>query len=408
MAIKKPHMVAPAVQREPQPASVKKAGWLRRKAPAIVAVTALMISGGAAYRSYRTDQRQDAEIAAAKSATDKQQLRLNRLLGVMSGLDGIDPGIIDGSSLRDPTDLPGYKRTVSAAARTALEASLVKIGRYAKNDPAATIAENCSGNKVRFGGRVYVASAAHCFTTTLPNVASHGGPGPLAINIAPTSAYTYVVLDPNKPLESRDMQPPLATATGVALDTSERTDWALMEVTGTPGFDRIQALDLSAYTSTASDSPRPTPGQQVALSSMPASANDKVVHATGVYLGRGDHLPGTISEYVDFVGVKAANAATDPCNYGASGSQMAWDGGLSGPLTFRNSTGYENGTVFVPPDTRQGGWPTRIVIEGALHVDTQDYDTVCGYSVPDNTTVPNFQQVLADSRAVIPYPDGMK
>jgi hypothetical protein len=367
------------------------------------------------YESHRADHVIEQQADQLHDLQVRNQ-RMNRILG---SEHGVGENVITGESLSMPDTLPGAGFPVSAEVRNALQDATVKLGsgRKSSTDKHIFWDGSCTGTKVvSAAGNEYILSAAHCFKDE-PAISRKGSSGPLAVNIAKPQDM-YAVLDPNLAVSDRQSAEPLATIDGIAVDRSGTTDIALLSVAPTHAhaaqFNQIPAIPLDSYSVGALGglNSQIAPGQPVALDGMPASNWDEHVRDTGIYLGQydGSELSG-ISNQIDLVAIAAPTYEDDACNYGASGSQGAYlrtDGGLgmTGPLSWRNSIGYGTEHKFYEPDTADADIQARLKVEAMTGVNLDQFDTICGYSVPQQDTLDNLQQVLDNPSLVITFQGG--
>jgi hypothetical protein len=389
--------------------------WRKNIPIAALALTAAVASGSAVYESRRANYAIEQQADQLRGL-QKQNQRTNRILG---SEHGVDENVITGESLSMPDTMPGAGFPVSTEVRNALQNATIKLGSGRKSSVDGGILwdGSCTGTKViSAAGNAYILSAAHCFKDETA-ISKKGVSGPLAVNVVRPQDM-YAVLDPNLTVSDRQSAKPLAIVDGIAVDRSGTTDIALLSVKPVPvhaeQFNSIPAIPLDSYSvgGLGGLNSQITPGQPVALDGMPASNWDEHVRDTGVYLGQydGSELSG-ISNQIDLVAIAAPTYEDDACNYGASGSQAAYlrtDGGLgmTGPLSLRNSIGYGAEHTFYEPDTAETGVQMRLKIEAMTSVNLDRYDTICGYSVPQQATLDNLQQVLGDPSRVIVFESG--
>ncbi len=360
---------------------------------AIVAAS-LAFSGLIAHEIAQENAIDDAqtELTAARKALSDQQSshdddieqiedELQRAKRIEAIRADQDPSMIDDSWLVSPEELPGVDSETSYEQQNLLANSTVKILKRLKTStPDVAWEELCTGNKVSYGGKVYIRSAAHCFVKS-PAVQKGGAADDdTAYDLTPILDYEYAIVDPTDYLATRANNP-LATVGNVAVDYSY-SDSALMTLASTsPEFEALQTLQLD--TQTVDPMIGPVVGQEAFMVGAPESSGNTEIYAKGQYLGL---FPGSDTNTIPYhiVGLKDIyEPSEDVCNYGSSGStSMLSDDTVLGVLTQRNNITFNlEGTPPNDPDNPQGSLTRRMDYEKAMGIRMDQFSTLCLYSV---------------------------
>lgn len=371
----------------------------------------------AGYAAYKLFAEQSATIAQLQKdvATSQQQanqqsteqLRLSRII---AGFNQIDPLVVSGVNLKQPSQLPGYGEQVGAANERALEDSAVKIVSRPKGSDS-TWHETCSGNKITLNGTTYVSWASHCDVAAWNAVPSSEKSVSKPIDVEPYSKFEYAVALPGNVVSGQtDDQQILAYVTSNAEDRNT-TDQALLSVSttsgpvldsanGQPAFNAIPALNGEQLAYNA-----PTPGQEIVSEGSPAANYDSPVVGTGTYLGRIFTEAGNgTNQYIDLVGITGIVAeADDSCDYGESGSTIEFaNGQISGALSIRSSNPYnEYGQGDTPYTNSPAAESFILGYESQTGIDMSGFDVVCEYVAPNPTIDAELQNALG---AKVPVP----
>ncbi|HSX46816.1 MAG TPA: hypothetical protein VLF87_02405 [Patescibacteria group bacterium] len=341
----------------------------------------------------------DQQLSTLRESAQRQSDLNDRLAQILANQTGESKDRVTGATLKQLHELPGYGFAVSPELRGQLQASTVKIGVRAKNDENGVWRETCTGVKVSDGDQTYVLSASHCFSPDAPTKMGISQK-PLVLDISATSSNEYIILDPQSGTANQ-ANAPVASVSGVAIDLSGGSDWALLKAVGNGAgsariYDQIPSLPLGQFIMSEQT---PVPGESVGLYSLPAANNNLPVAAEGIYLGRTPGAPlGYPADFIDFIATPAPDVRQDACDYGASGSAAVFTGGnFSGPLYGRNSIGYSDGSIE-PGDAGHDNLKQRLDIEQTLGVEIPSDMDVCAFSTTSVSipTVPSLEGVLAD------------
>jgi hypothetical protein len=338
-----------------------------------------------------------------------QQQQVDRLSGIIGHLNDVSPGVASGSSLSSVTSLPGYGERSPKQSKILQQATLQLISRPEGTNQ--TWSPICTATKVSQGGQDYILTAAHCFKDTKGDFPSgpqdnNDGVPAEAVNIVTQTANEYAVALPAKPgQEPPDTWEPIAMASGIAVDESGVSDWALLQVS------QVSSQYVSIASNSLSITDRlPIPGESVTLYSLPASNGNQPVSETGIYLG--DYASPAdftgISDELDLVGINPGTPNADACDYGASGSIAdIGNNEFTGPLSYRDNMGYGPDDVFIPPDTSNGSETSRLYLEAETGLNLDHFNTICGYSIPEvteggiNDTIPDLIEVLRSPGQIV-------
>jgi hypothetical protein len=377
-----------------------------------VIAAAATLAGGLAYGLSSDQAAQPGQVRATAEQGPNpgeqaaRQARIDRAKKMIGNLDGIDPKIVSGEALVAPESLPGYNQKISPEQQAALRAATVQIGFVSQHGATAPGQKSwlplCAGVKITQGDQAYVLAAAHCVAGDLPPTIDAGAQGSLkAQNITGKTGYDYAILDGNLAPAERWSSPELAEVTGLAVDRSGSTDWALLQVKSNPSspnsFDGIPAVNADTITGGTQLAP-PTPGQQGAAVAFPAAAGNQRVEAMGTYLGRVPVAPGN-SLAIDLVGfrVDPETPEQNPCHADSAGSSVALaDGTVLGPLSMLNRIGPDSSQNQEPrtPGEERSDYQNRLSFETATKVNMDDYNNVCAYSVAQPGTLDQLAAVL--------------
>ncbi len=389
----------PAMGLPVEAPEVHAPGRLRRFAGRVVGAAALVAAVGLSIVAYEDGQAATEQNDDLSAAVDEQQAEIDRLRAevweraererrtnnVVGSLTGVDPDVIAGEGLDNVSDLPGSGMRVSPEAEALQRQSTVQIGFRPKGS-SGPFMEWCNGTKItNADGEVRVASAAHCFRSMVNLPLGVRLPG---VEVDALTWREFGVLDPELPSGERGVTP-LAIVESLALDTTGQGDQALLSIREVFDPNRL-GHDFNSIASVPAgnfvDSTRlPTPGQEVALYSVPvdndADGTNEPMSAIGRYVGR--ITDATTGIQHDIVAVpQTAGQRTWACDYGASGStaQLA-GGGVLGSLGAKAEPGdFADGEVG---DQARG----VLEVEGQLGVDLQGYNACYFNVVPQSYDV---------------------
>jgi hypothetical protein len=296
------------------------------------------------------------------------------------------------------TPTPNETPTViSPEDREAMRASTVEIAFRDKNAADAPWLQNCTGTKVSIGGQNYVVTARHCLKDSM-DVASVF-PSMANTNASPENAPDLYQAEDVTDITTKEFGIWNLDADGIAIEDQVAPveaisvryypDMALMKVDeSSPGSAAYNALPAIAYESML-DMPA-VPGSQAVLFGIPLVNGGKMIKGEGVYLGRAKDPTGA-NRQLDFVGINPSGVMKDACNFGASGTAAKFaSGAITGPLSQRNNIVNEAGSNGT--DDKLKDIPDRQLLEKELGVNTQEYSTVCGFSVVDKPIVEDMVQ----------------
>lgn len=316
--------------------------------------------------------------------------------GMVAGYKAFEgPDTTDGYHVvEDPgTPTPNETPTViSPEDREAMRASTVEIAFKDKNVADAPWLQNCTGTKVSIGGQNYVVTARHCLKDSMdvasifPSIANSDASPENAPDLYQAEEVTDVTTKEfgiwNLDADGIAIEDQVAPVE--AISVRYYPDIALMKIDeSSPQAAAYNALPAIAYESML-DMPA-VPGTQAVLFGIPLVNGGKMIKGEGVYLGRAKDPTGA-NRQLDFVGINPSGVMKDACNFGASGTAAKFaSGAITGPLSQRNNIVNEAGTNGT--DDKLKDIPDRQQLEKELGVSTQEYSTVCGFSVVDKPIV---------------------
>jgi len=380
----------------PQPRRRRTRKTLRNAGATITAAAALFGGTAAAHAEQNpppkpnvthAHKKSDAEIKRLKAALSAKNKELARESRIAQHLLGVSAKEAAGEGLKSVDQLAGYNKKISKETRSILVNSTVQLMNMGKNETGA-FHPDCTGTKIIFKGQPYVLSAGHCFIGNV-NVDYGQVDGWPAQNITNGSSDNYAVGLPGDTY-------PLALGDAVSYELPQFGDLTLLRVQpnskgSSPNlsqFDEIPGVNLDKQQQ------RPLPGEQVGLFSDPQANNFQPVMDTGRYLGRAvenftDSAGMTRSYYLDLVGIDPRDPKGDACNFGSSGSMaVASNGYLFGPLSWRQSIGYESGVQNYADNTLYETKQRLNITEKQLGIDMSQFATICGYQVINHSSDP--------------------
>lgn len=386
-----------SVEAEPkvEPTTKPRSSRLLKTAAALV-VASLLSAGANLYHEHMNNK-----IEALSERADDAEARRDRSTRALAGMTGVKAETIDGTNLRDVSELPGNGKKVTPEQREALGRATVSIARREKEEKGPWERRGMGVMVKDTDGTPVVSTATHLFSDERDWIMGNWGPNPVAeaANIADGSPYEYGLFDPRMDTYVT----PFAVATDIAIDTTGITDTALMGFDNIPSraFRNHATFSLASIETKASDSDPFLPGEEVTLFSNSYVTGDKILNRTGTYLGSMAVDPGAVSDAVHLVGLQVGESQQDACYYGTSGvSGLAASGNLTGPLSWRSTTGYGPDHRSFDEDTPQGE-KLRLETEDVLGIDLSEFDVLCGFSLAEDSdtmdTYDNLHMVLADA-----------
>ncbi|HSH55665.1 MAG TPA: trypsin-like peptidase domain-containing protein [Candidatus Limnocylindrales bacterium] len=333
----------------------------------------------------------DQQIERLEKSIALQEDQLERLAGLTATELDIATDTVLGRGLEDVDKLPGAGRLVSTDLRTQLEGAAVKLFSRPKGSNYAW-SPSCSGTKITDGDEHYVITAAHCFNYSGYSKGGYlGGTTPQgqAMDIVEADSNTYGVQTAELPGGSEYAVPV------TAISVIGHSDWALLKVDeNNKASDEFLVLPAVPADAVFGDQ-EPVVGQQTVGFSSPGAANAELLEGEGVYLGTVS-TPGNEFKEVRIIGLtNSAKPDKDACNYGASGSVAVYaSGNVTGPLSWRNNIGYEEGSIENPRDDLRSAPSFRLEIEDQLKVDTSRFNTLCGFAVDSDETFTDLKNGL--------------
>jgi hypothetical protein len=322
----------------------------------------------------------------------------------------------------NPSQLPG-KVEVTKSTQEMLAESTVKL----VSNNGRELDDWCSGVKVMIGGQDYILTAAHCFSQLTGSFDGHFKVnGSRAMNyISAAGNLSFSIVDGSEASASApmgDFDYAIANVTGISIDTNN-VDLALLQVQATvppPSnpdkggppytgrtYDEIPAINV--YTLDSNRALELKPGDQVAQYGIPQSSGNSGVLATGTYLGKiSQNTYNTITPqmYQDYVvGLNAPNAQSDECEFGSSGSGALTQQGYLMILSMRNDPnspydiGVEKQRYLEEDNENLTDEQVKFNIQSdrrdwaaALGVKLDSFTTICGYTVPQESTYKDLVQ----------------
>jgi hypothetical protein len=302
-------------------------------------------------------------------------------------------------------ELPGFDREVSRKQEMELANSTVKILRKLKNpgqyDHAGWL-ETCTGNIIKLSGykgpEIIISTAAHCDSTTgKKSGANFNTAFAPAVDLLDSSLYDFAIADP---MENNIDTPKTVIARVKRMSVNQRgADITFMSAEPTderqPGQNARLIKSIKPLKIKTNNNP--ILGQEVALASAPAAANNRLIKDKGIYAG----MYTLYNEFgkprkVAIVAINPFSPEEDVCNFGGSGSgAIMADGTTLSSLSIRVNTGYPNHELQyndVYSYDSEGNLKTsnpssfKAKVERKLRVDLSSYSTICGYSVATNKT----------------------
>jgi hypothetical protein len=341
-------------------------------------------------------QQVDDLRANGDSRQSEQDARIQRMAQIIAAQENIDVGAVTGETLGDINDLAGVGSVeVSLETRTKFEAATVLLTKRLKGTTDAW-QEDCTATIVDSGQEKFIMSAQHCLIGDINggNTSGKGGGG--ILNITNGDHYEYGVFTSTDPMAELQNRQPDAVARSAAIDMTGMSDTALLRFDEGQG-QNLAAIPLESFVSSLNP---PIAGQQVALFGRPAINSAQPAKMNGIYLGRvgGLEVSGGRSEQLDLVAIKPSIVSEDSCMYGASGSSAQFSNGeLAGPLSIRNG----NDTSRTHVEDGEALW--RFKLENLTGLNLDDYPTICGFSVPSRSTIPELINALDNPAAYAPY-----
>ena len=332
---------------------------------------------------YAQNQKLDRLQARVNQYTNKNSTNLNQLESEFARLNDIPQGVVTGSSLRPvPTIVGKVSETNKNQSDNATVEVLVKVkGSLNSYSPI------CTGTNVSYEDNRYVLLANHCLKA-FETPTKAGKQEPSAVNVTSSVSGDFFIARPSEHNPGNHNWNPLARVDNIAVDESNLTDLALMQATQTKSYQSLATVPLKNIVSTSTSIKA---GEAVSLYSLPASNNFAPVSEKGVFLGSFySYQIGGLGVNLDLVGINPSSPESDACNFGGSGSSARFANGIiTGPLSFRNNIGYGKSDTFYSPDNPKNSQITRFDIENETGYNLSMFSTICGYSIPIETSIPN-------------------
>lgn len=335
------------------------------------------------------------ELSQAIASNKANKRSLQQLGAITARSSNESVGVVTGSTLRNIPSPQRYRSVPKDYIEESDKATVEVLSRV-KGSPDS-YEPICTGTKVSSRAKSYILLANHC-RKAYENIPAHGGPLPEAVNITELVGNNdFAVAEPSQHYPDDSNWNILATVDNVAVDESGETDWAMMQAASSKAFHKLPSVPLNEVIS--STDRKPTPGEDVSLYSLPQSNYFAPVKAKGIYIGTvSGYSIGGISDFEELVAINVAQPTQDACDYGGSGSTARFSNGqVTGPLSFRNNLGYGPGDIFFAPDSAQTSQETRFDIEETTGYNLNDFNTICGYSVPIDVSAsyenPSFNSI---------------